>query len=299
MANSNWGKDDIPNLKGKIYIVTGATSGLGAETAKVLAGKNATVIMAVRNRQKAEKVASKIRQQFPSSTLDIQHLDLSSLESVQTFSEEILANYNRLDGLINNAGIMMCPYAKTKDGFEIQIGTNHFGHFALTGRLMPLLKQTAGSHISVTSSVAHRSGNIDFSDIHWEKREYSTGSAYGDSKLANLLFVKELARKLEGEPNSPKVTASHPGWTRTDLQRHSLFFRILNPFLSQTVENGVLPTLRSAVDPAAKSGDYFGPSRMMELWGPPVVVASSELSHDQAAAEQLWALSEELTGVRY
>lgn len=194
---------------------------------------------------------------------------------------------------------MACPFATTKDGFEIQMGTNHLGHFALTGHLLPLLKSTKKSRIVVTSSIAHRSGDIDFSDINWEKREYNTSKAYGDSKLANLYFAYELARKLEGEADAPLVTASHPGWTRTDLQRHSGFFRFLNPFFSQGVEDGVLPTLRATIDPEANGGDYYGPSRMMEMWGPPVVVSSSERSHDKTAASQLWTLSEELTGVRY
>ncbi|MFK7801351.1 MAG: oxidoreductase [Anaerolineae bacterium] len=295
MTNSKWGINDIPDQTEKVFIVTGATSGLGEEATKVLAKKNATVVMAVRNTQKAEGVAQK----FQSAKIDIRHLDLSSLESVQSFAEGILANYDRLDGLINNAGVMACPFSTTKDGFEIQMGTNHFGHFALTGRLMPLLKSTQGSHVAVTSSVAHRSGNIDFSDINWEKRDYRTTQAYGDSKLANLLFVKELARKLSGDHDAPLITASHPGWTRTELQRHSLMFRVLNPFFSQGVEDGVLPTLRSALDPAANSGDYYGPSRMMELWGPPVVVSSSERSFDEIAAKRLWEMSEELTKVHF
>jgi NAD(P)-dependent dehydrogenase (short-subunit alcohol dehydrogenase family) len=155
---------------------------------------------------------------------------------------------------------MACPYSKTKDGFEIQMGVNHLGHFALTGLLMPLLISTPDSRVVATSSIAHKSGNIDLDDINWEKREYKTSNAYGDSKLANLYFAYELARKYKENSNIPLVTAAHPGWTSTQLQRHSLFYRVLNPFFSQNVEKGVLPTLRAAIDMNAKSGDYFGPS---------------------------------------
>ena len=255
--------------------------------------------MAVRNTQKAEGVAKEIRNEFPNAKIDIRHLDLTHLESVQSSADGILADYDRLDVLINNAGIMASPFSRTKDSFEIQMGTNHFGHFALTGHLMPLLKRTKNSRIVVTSSIAHRQGDIDFSDINWEERDYSTSKAYGDSKLANLYFTYELARMLESETDAPIVTASHPGWTRTELQRHSGFFQFLNPFFSQTVEDGVLPTLRAAIDPEAKSGDYFGPSRMMELRGDPVIVKSTGRSYDETAAKQLWNLSEELTGVHF
>jgi NAD(P)-dependent dehydrogenase (short-subunit alcohol dehydrogenase family) len=299
MAKSKWDANDIPDQKGRVFIVTGATSGLGKEATKVLARKTATVVMAVRNTQKAEGVAKEIRNEFPNAKIDIRHLDLTSLESVQSFADGILADYDRLDVLINNAGIMASPFSRTKDGFEIQMGTNHLGHFALTGHLMPLLKCTKNSRIVVTSSIAHRQGDIDFSDINWEKRDYNTSKAYGNSKLANLYFTYELARMLERETDAPIVTASHPGWTRTELQRHSGFFQFLNPFFSQTVEDGVLPTLRAAIDSQANSGDYFGPSGMMELRGDPVIVPSNERSYDETAAKQLWALSEELTDVHF
>lgn len=299
MSNSKWNASNIPSQKGRVAIVTGATSGLGKEAAKVLAGKEATLIMAVRNTEKAQKVVEEIRNDFPNAEIDVLKLDLNSLNSVTNFAEKFTAIYDRLDILINNAGVMACPFAKTEDDFEIQMGVNHLGHFALTGRLMPLLKKTKGARIVATSSIAHRFGDIDFEDINWEKKEYNTTRAYSDSKLANLYFAYELARKLQSEPNAPVVTAAHPGWTSTELQRHSFITRFLNPIFSQGVDRGTLPTLRAAIDENAQPGDYFGPGGFMEMKGAPVVVKSTDLSHDQAKAKQLWDLSEQLTGVRY
>ena len=226
-------------------------------------------------------------------------MDLGSLKSINGFSEKLSKSINTVDVLINNAGVMMCPYSKTEDGFEIQMGTNHLGHFALTGLLMPLIKNSEDGRIVMTSSIGHRSGDIDFEDFNWEKRKYKTTKAYGDSKLANLYFMYELSRKLKGETNPPIITAAHPGWTSTDLQRHSLFFRVLNPIFSQKVSGGVLPTLRAAVDPDAKSGDYFGPSGFQEMKGNPMIVKSNEMSHNMENAKRLWAISEELTAVKY
>lgn len=299
MTKQKWTSSKISDQQGRVVIVTGATSGLGKEASRVLAGKNASVILAVRNTSKGEKVAEEIRKEFKNADVSVRALDLSNLESVKQFSAEILKDYKRLDILINNAGVMMCPFSKTADGFEIQMGTNHLGHFALTGLLMPLLKKTENSRIVSTSSMAHNMGNIDFSDLNWENRKYKTSRAYGDSKLANLYFTYELMRKLKGEVNGPKVLAAHPGWTRTELQRHSGFFSFLNPVLSQGVEMGTLPTLRAAIDEQASSGDYYGPKGFMEMKGYPVKVKSNKRSQDKVAAQKLWKLSEEMTGVSY
>lgn len=299
MSTEKWTSENIPDQKGRVAIITGSTSGLGKEAARVLAGKNALVILAVRNVKKGEGVVNEIKREFPNADVKVKELDLASLESVKGFGESIQNDYDRLDILINNAGVMMCPYSKTRDGFEIQIGTNHLGHFALTGHLLPLLKKTEGSRIVNLSSFGHKMGNIDFSDLNWEKRKYNTQRAYGDSKLANLYFTYELARKLEGDGNNPKVTAAHPGWTATELQRHAGFVRFLNNFFAQGVDMGTLPTLRAAIDSNAKSGDYFGPKKHFEMHGNPVKVKSNERSHDKQAALRLWQLSEELTGVRY
>lgn len=299
MSKSKWNSDNIPNQQDKVIIITGATSGLGKEATKILSSKNATVIMAVRNTKKGEIVAQEIRETFSSAIIEVRKLELNSLKSIQIFAEGILSDYERLDILINNAGVMACPFSKTEDGFEIQMGVNHLGHFALTGHLMPLLKKTKSSRIVVTASAAHRQGNINFEDINWKKRDYSTIKAYGDSKLANLYFTYELARKFKGDADAPMVTVAHPGWTSTDLGRHSLLFRVLSPVFSQDVKNGTLPTLRAAVDENSKSGDYYGPSGFMEAKGAPIIVKSNKMSHREDKAKKLWEMSEEMTGVRY
>jgi NAD(P)-dependent dehydrogenase (short-subunit alcohol dehydrogenase family) len=294
-----WNTTNIADQSNRVMIVTGATSGLGKEATKILAAKHARVIMAVRNTEKGEAVAAEFKKANPDAKIDVRQLDLGSLTSVQSFADGMNASYDRLDVLINNAGVMACPFSKTEDKFEIQMGTNHFGHFALTGLLMPLLKKTKGSRIVATSSIAHKQGNINFDDINWEKRNYVTNRAYSDSKLANLYFTYELVRKLKDDPNAPIVTAAHPGWTSTDLQRHSLLFRVLNPIFSQGVADGVLPTLRAAIDDQAKPGDYYGPSGFMEATGSPVIVKGNKMAHNETNAKRLWDLSEEMTDVKF
>lgn len=299
MSKSTWNSNDIADQKGRVVVITGATSGIGEEAARVLAGKNASVIIAARNTKKAEGVAAEIRRQYPGADIAVRELDLSKLESVAAFSDSMIEDFKGLDVLINNAGIMMCPYSKTVDGFEMQMGTNHLGHFALTGRLLPLLKKTKGSRVVVVSSLAHKGGNIDLSDLNWESRRYDAYKAYFDSKLANLYFAFELARKLKEDGDSTAVTAAHPGWTGTDLQRHSGLMGFLNPFFAQGVDLGALPTLRAGFDDEVEPGDYFGPSRFFEMHGDPVKVAASRRSQDPQAARELWKMSEELTGVVY
>ncbi|MFT4740916.1 MAG: NAD(P)-dependent dehydrogenase (short-subunit alcohol dehydrogenase family) [Algoriphagus sp.] len=299
MKYSNWSNKDIPNQKDRTIIITGASSGLGKEAAKVLSSKNATVILAVRNVQKAETVAEEIRSDFPNAKLDIRSLDLGSLDSVKAFSKGILSDYNNLDVLINNAGVMMCPYSKTKDGFEIQMGTNHLGHFALTGLLMPLLERTKDSRVVATSSIAHKTGRINLDDLNWESRKYNTTKAYSDSKLANLYFIYELQARLKGKENAPIITASHPGWTKTELDRHSGLASFIGNIIAQTPKMGTLPTLRAATDIHVKSGDYYGPEGFMEMRGYPVKVDANKLAQDKGIANKLWNLSEQLTGVNY
>ena len=299
MAKSTWNANNIGDQTGRRVVITGATSGIGKEAARVLAGKHASVIVAARNVRKAETVAAEIIKEFPDADASVRELDLSDLNSVNAFADGILKDFNELDVLINNAGIMMCPYSKTADGFEIQMGTNHLGHFALTGRLLPLLQKTKGSRIVTVSSLAHRMGDIELSDLNWESRKYNTNRAYGDSKLANLYFTYELARKLKDSGNNPIVTAAHPGWTGTDLQRHSSMFGFLNTFLAQGVDMGALPTLRAGFERSAAPGDYFGPCKHMEMHGAPVKVKSNDRSHDAQAARDLWKKSEELTGIEF
>ncbi len=299
MSNENWNTQNIPDQKGKVIIITGATSGLGKEAAKVLAGKGATVIIPVRNTEKAKSVREEIIKINPNAKIDIRSLDLSSLNSIKLFSDEINRDYDRLDILINNAGIMYCPYSKTQDGFEMQMGTNHLGPYALTAQLMPLLIKTANSRILNTSSLAHLTGNIDFEDINWENRKYKTMQAYADSKLANLYFHYELVKKLKGQKNAPLVIAAHPGWTKTELDRHIGIVGIVSSIIGQKAEMGVLPTLRAAIDPDVMSGDYFGPSGFREMRGNPIKVKSNAMSLNAQKAEQLWTLSEKLTGIKY
>ncbi|NOU62079.1 oxidoreductase [Marinifilum caeruleilacunae] len=299
MAKAKWGESQIPNQKGKLVIVTGSTSGIGKEAVRILTDKQATLVMSVRNTQKGDLVAAEIQSANPEAKIKVMQLDLSSLESIKDFAANFNQYFDRLDVLINNAGIMMCPHAKTTDGFEIQMGTNHLGHFALTGYLLPLLKKTKNSRIVVTSSVAHKFGKINLDDINWEKRKYNTNNAYGDSKIANLYFAYELVRKLKSDPHAPMVTAAHPGWTRTELQRHKSGIRFLNNFFSQAPEMGILPSLRAGFDPEAKAGDYYGPAKYFEMQGHPVIVKSNQLSHDRDIAKQLWDISEEMTGVKY
>lgn len=299
MENKKWGIQNIPEQKDKTIIITGATSGLGKEATRVFAMKNATIIMAVRNTPKAKIVASEIRKEYANVKIDIRSLDLSCLDSISSFSKGVLEDYKNLDILINNAGIMMCPYSKTKNGFETQMGTNHLGPFALTGLLMPLLMSTKNARIVSTSSVAHNQGDIDFTDINWEKRKYNTNKAYSDSKLANLYFSYELKRRLENVENPPLVVTAHPGGTKTDLARHSGIFNVFMNLLFLPVEKGVLSTLRAATDVNAKSGDYYGPGGFMQVRGFPELAQSSKMSHNLTNAKRLWELSEQLTGVQY
>lgn len=299
MSSKNWSTQNIPDQNGKVVIVTGATSGLGKEATKVLSQKGATIIMAARNIEKAKKVRDEIIKINPTAKIDIKSLDLSSLESIKLFADDFLKSYNQLDILINNAGIMYCPYSKTKDGFEMQMGTNHLGPYALTAQLMPLLINTANSRIVNTASLAHLTGNIDFEDINWENRKYKTMQAYADSKIANLYFHYELAQKLNGQKNAPLIIAAHPGWTKTELDRHIGLVGIMSSIIGQKVEMGVLPTLRAATDPQALSGDYFGPDGFREMRGNPVKVKSNAMSLNAQKAEQLWILSEKLTGIKY
>jgi len=297
LVKEKWTINNIPDISGKIAIVTGANSGLGKETAKALAAKNAVVIMAVRNIINGENASRDIQKEFPESTVKVMKLDLSNLQSIKDFAAAFSKEFKQLHFLINNAGVMTPPYSKTEDGFELQIGTNHLGHFALTGHLMPIIQATAGARIVNVSSMAHNWGKIDFNDLNWENRKYKRSTAYGDSKLANLYFTYELNRKLKN--SNVKTTAAHPGWSATALQRHSGLFSVLNPLLAQKAHIGALPTLRAAVDPAAEGGDFYGPDGAKEIKGYPVKVQSNELSHDINIAQKLWAVSEKLTGVKY
>jgi NAD(P)-dependent dehydrogenase (short-subunit alcohol dehydrogenase family) len=255
--------------------------------------------MAVRDREKGESMAAAIRAHMPEAKLNVEDLDLCSLKSVQHFSEKFLDGYDKLDLLINNAGVMVCPFATTQDHFEIQMGTNHLGHFALTGHLLEQLKSTAGSRVVPVSSIAHKLGKINFDDIHWEKRHYNRIKAYCDSKLANLHFAYELGRKLSERESGPLVVPAHPGVCQTELTRHSKTVEIMGKFVAQKQTTGALSILRAATDLEANHTDYYGPRGFLEMAGSPVQVRPIGTAKNETVGKRLWALSEELTNVEY
>jgi len=298
MAN-RWTLEAVPDQSGRVAIVTGANSGIGLETARALAHRGAKVVLACRNPAKALSALDDIRKGAPGCTVEALPLDLSNLAGVRAFATGFLAGRDRLDLLVNNAGVMIPPYGKTADGFELQFGTNHLGHFALTGLLLPLLRATAGARVVTVASLAHRSGRIVFDDLDWHRRRYSAWLAYGQSKLANLLFHFELARRLQASGDGTIAAAAHPGWTNTDLQRHSGFMSRMNPLLAMSPAQGALPTLYAATSPGVRSGQYFGPDGWFEVAGHPREVGCSRAARDPALAARLWQVSEELTGVGF
>jgi NAD(P)-dependent dehydrogenase (short-subunit alcohol dehydrogenase family) len=302
--STNWTETDVPDQSGRIAVVTGANTGLGFETAKVLAARGATVVIAVRNVEKGNAAAAQILGAVPRADITVVPLDLGSLQSVRTAAAELKESYPRIDLLINNAGVMYPPKQTTKDGFELQFGTNHLGHFALTGLLLENLLPVPGSRVVVVASVAHniRAG-IHFDDLQWE-RSYNRVAAYGQSKLANLMFAYELQRRLATAGAETIAVAAHPGVSNTELMRHipgsSLpFVDKLTGLVTNSPAMGALATLRAATDPGVSGGQYYGPDGFRELWGHPVLVSSSKQSHDVAVQERLWTVSEQLTGVRF
>ncbi|NJD57969.1 MAG: short-chain dehydrogenase [Anaerolineales bacterium] len=304
--SENWTVNNIPDLTGKVIIVTGANSGIGLEAAREFARKGATTILACRNMDKARAALKSILAEIPQARAEIMQLDLASLNSIRSFADEFKSRYDRLDVLVNNAGIMMVPYRQTEDGFEAQFGTNHLGHFALTGLLIDLLEKTPGSRVVNISSGGHRMGNMDFNNLLYRGgKGYSRISAYGRSKLANLLFTYELERRLERNGSNPIAVAAHPGLADTHLADHfagghlKRFSHIYMKYLAQSASMGALPGIRAAVDPQVRGGQYYGPGGPRERSGYPIVVESNQASHNEADAEHLWQKSEELTGVSY
>jgi NAD(P)-dependent dehydrogenase (short-subunit alcohol dehydrogenase family) len=300
---TKWTAADIPDQTGRTVVVTGANTGLGFETAAALAGRGARVVLAVRNLEKGKQAAARIAAATPGAEVELQELDLTSLESVRAAAAQLRSDHDRIDLLINNAGVMYTPKSTTKDGFELQFGTNHLGHFALTGLLLDRLLPFAGSRVVTVSSIGHRiRAAIHFDDLQWERR-YSRVGAYGQAKLANLLFTYELQRRLA--PRGTTIAAAaHPGGSNTELMRNlprvvAAASSLLVEPLMQDAALGALPTLRAATDPAVRGGQYFGPDGFAELRGYPKVVASSAQSHDVELQRRLWAVSEELTGVVY
>ncbi|WP_416393511.1 MULTISPECIES: SDR family NAD(P)-dependent oxidoreductase [unclassified Curtobacterium] len=298
---SNWTAADIADQSGKTAVVTGANAGLGFETAAALAAAGAHVVMGVRDTNKGKAAVDRIMAATPTASVELQRLDLGSLDSVRTAAAEIKNKHSRLDLLINNAGVMYTPKGSTVDGFELHFGTNHLGHFALTGLLLDNLLPTAGSRVVTVSSLGHRvRADIHFDDLNLDNN-YNRVAAYGQSKLANLLFTYELQRRLTAAKDKTAALAAHPGGSSTDLGRHmgpvAEFF--VMRLASQPAEMGALPTLRAATDPAAAGGQYYGPDGMGGVRGYPKQVSSSRRSRDTALAQKLWRVSEDLTGVRY
>lgn len=302
----NWTFENIPDLQGKTIIVTGGNSGLGYESVKAFALKGATVILACRNLAKGEKAKNEILKTNPSGEIQVMQLDLANLTSVEAFAKKFASEHKQLDVLLNNAGIMATPNIKTDDGFEAQLGTNHLGHFALTGHLLPLLKGTPQSRVVNVSSLAHKGGKMDFNDLMFEKcRKFKPMRAYGQSKLANLLFTYELQRFFEANNIDCIAVAAHPGGSNTRLANHfetNKFMEAVSKIARgamQPAAKGALPQIRASVDANVKGGDYFGPSGIGELFGYPVLVKSNAASHNEENARKLWEVSEKLTGVKY
>ena len=305
--SGRWTVDALPTQSGRIVVVTGANTGLGLETARVLARHGATILLTCRNLDKAEQAAALIRADHQGARVHPICLDLASLASVREAATEIRALSPRLDLVINNAGIMEVPYYRTEDGFELTLATNHLGHFALTGLVLDRLLATPGSRIVTVSSLAHRRGVMHFDDLHFEKG-YQPAEAYAQSKLANLLFTYELQARLAATGQATLALAAHPGNARTNLWRTSSLLeqilissrmRWLTFWLGQDPSLAVLPTLRAAVDPSAQGGDYYGPAGFCEYTGHPIQVEASPAAHDMETMSRLWEVSEQLTGVIY
>ena len=301
-----WTTAAIPDLTGKVMIITGANSGIGFEEAKEFARKGAQVVLACRSMDKAQTALARILEEIPDARAEIMHLDLASLNSVRQFAEAFKSKYDRLDVLVNNAGIMMVPYSTTEDGFEAQFGTNHLGHFALTGLLINLLRATPASRVVNVSSGGHRFGEMDFDNLMFpEGNGYSPTAAYGRSKLANLLFTYELQRRLFSVDADMIAVAAHPGIANTNLANHLVnekLMKLAGPLVDvfmQSAAMGALPIIRAAVDPNVIGGQYYGPGGFKEQRGYPVLVESNEASHNLADAQQLWKVSEQLTGVEF
>jgi NAD(P)-dependent dehydrogenase (short-subunit alcohol dehydrogenase family) len=300
--SNKWTAADVPDQTGRVAIVTGANSGLGFDTAAVLADKGAHVVLAVRNLDKGKEAASRITSKSLNAVVSLQELDLTSLDSVRKAADQLRADYPRIDLLINNAGVMYVPTRETtKDGFEMQFGTNHLGHFALTGQLLDNLLPVEGSRVVTVSSVGHRiMARIHFDDLQLE-RKYNRIEAYGQSKLSNLLFTYELQRRLSAKGTPTIAAAAHPGFADTELMRHLPDFIpafLWRPF-AQPADMGALPTLRAATDPGVQGGQYYGPDGLGGAQGHPKLVESSAQSHNEDLQRRLWAVSEELTGVTF
>lgn len=307
----NWESEQIASQSGKRVVITGSNSGIGFEAARVLAKKGANLVLAVRNLDKGDAAAEDLEAEIPGVKVDVMQLDLADLDSVHQFADDYRGRFDKLDILINNAGIMVPPYRETKDGFELQFGTNHLGHFALTGRLLEVLLATDKSRVVVVSSSAHTRGEINFDDLNFKQQSYRRFAAYGQSKLANLLFAYELQRRLESIHSSTICVACHPGFAATNLTAagmglgKSWIGKSVGGFanvFAQSAGMGALPTLYAATEPSLEGGEYIGPTSRTgrnSMRGHPGIVTSNQRSLDADVAKRLWEVSEDLTGVHF
>ena len=298
---TRWTAADVPDQRGRTALVTGANSGLGLHTSIALAARGARVLMACRDAGRAQAALRRVRTEAPGADVELVSLDLASLASIEEAAADVTARTPALDLLVDNAGVMAPPRTTTADGFELQLGINHLGHFALTGRLLPLLLAAAAPRVVVVSSGAHRMGRIDFDDLQSE-RSYSRWGAYGQSKLANLLFVRELDRRAAATPLL--AAAAHPGYAATNLQSGQgsflleAFMRVGNAIVAQSDAAGAWPSLYAATMPDVRRGDYWGPA-LAEVRGTPKRVGRARTAQDDVVARRLWEESERLTGVSY
>lgn len=305
--SEKWTEDDVGDQAGKVVLITGANSGIGFEAARALAQHGAHVLLGCRDPEKAAAAVAAIAATAPSGGTEIVPIDMADLDSIAAAAEGVRASHERLDVLVNNAGLMATPRSRTAQGFEMQFGVNHLGPVALTAALLDLLLATGGSRVVAIASNGHKMGRIHFDDLMGETR-YSPWGAYFQSKLANLLFTRELQRRLDAVGASTIAVAAHPGGSRTNLGHEpgggvlATAFRVLRPALdlgAQSAAKGALPTLRAAVDEAVVGGDYFGPDGFAEQWGHPVRVGMTKRARDDDAARRLWDISVDLTGADY
>jgi NAD(P)-dependent dehydrogenase (short-subunit alcohol dehydrogenase family) len=310
-----WTEADVPAQAGKRVLVTGANSGIGLETARALAARGAEVVMACRREEvlaqlderSVSAAMKEIRSSCPTAKLQYLELDLASQASIRAAAEDYHRRFDGLDILINNAGVMWLPQSKTEDGFETQLGVNHFGHFALTGLLLKALLKTPGSRVVTVSSLAHRTAELDLEDLDYERRPYKTTKVYSQTKLANLLFSRELGRRLEAAGASTLSVAAHPGLTNSNLflsaLRNSKVLRAIFDksisWIGQNCVHGARPTLYAATESDLKNGEYVGPKGFQELWGYPGHTSSTKIACDITSAKRLWEISERRTGIEY
>jgi NAD(P)-dependent dehydrogenase (short-subunit alcohol dehydrogenase family) len=302
--SAKWSSEQIPDQRGRTAIVTGANSGLGLVTARELARHGASVVMACRNTAKGQDALREIEAAVPGARLELATLDLSNLASVEDFAKRFRSSYEGLDLLINNAGLMAPPRGETADGFELQLGTNHLGHFALTGWLIGAMEGRRDARVVALSSIAHRTGRINFEDLQSERR-YRRWRAYGQSKLADLMSALELDRRLRAAGSTIKSIAAHPGYSATNLQSAApplldrAVMRVTNAIGAQSADAGAWPTLYAATYPGLEGGEFIGPDGLGELRGHPHISTPNRAARDESVAARLWTVSEELTGVHF